>query len=157
MANKSNIEKQLEQKIGQASEFIMPSTGDIDHNDFINQFEVENEIDPKKLDMVKFMEEELTVLVYEPPGPEDPLLLTTCVNGRTQTFFKGIEQKVKRKFVECLARAKEEVIRTPMKKNNDGEETRVITRKAMLKYPFVVVNDPNPLGTKWLEMIKAQP
>lgn len=143
-------------QISKDQAFELPATGSIAEMNFKDNFEITDKTDIQRLNLERFMEEDVVVVVHEPHDPDAPLLLTTCINGRSQVFFKGMEQTVKRKFVECLARAKKTHIKTPEILDPDGVRTTRITKKAMLEHPFYVVHDANPIGHKWLTDILAE-
>lgn len=58
------------------------------------------------VDMEKFMNEKLTVMVHDSTDPNDTDYVLVAVNGVNQYFRRGHPQSVRRCFVERLARAK---------------------------------------------------
>jgi hypothetical protein len=105
--------------------------------------------------MERFMEDLLTILVSE--STEEGSLPVICpqVNGLNQPIIRGRQQKVKRKYVEALARCRvtkyEQQVMDPMRPEN----IQMVERTA-LSYPFAVIEDPHPNGRAWLESILAQ-
>lgn len=116
---------------------------------------VDRVIGMDKLEAEKFMQEPVTVSVYETNDPNEPDVVYTAVNGRTQHFLRGQVQTVKRMFVEVLARAK----KTTYTQDLDyrmGEQMNAMRPHKALKYPFTVIEDKNPKGAEWLRNILAQ-
>jgi hypothetical protein len=72
-----------------------------------------------------------------------------------QPIIRGRQQKVKRKYVEALARCRvtkyEQQVMDPMRPEN----IQMVERTA-LSYPFAVIEDPHPNGRAWLESILDQ-
>src|SRR3990167_3589588 len=116
---------------------------------------VDRPVSKEKLAMLAFMEEELTVMVHESTNPfDDPF--PKIQNGgdrNTQYFIRGEKQKVKRKYVEVLARAKKTTRGNEKYKDGNGDDAYRYPSHTALMYPFVVIEDPNPRGRAWLEAI----
>lgn len=102
-----------------------------------------------------FNEELVDVVVHESTEPNASPLVDTYVNGVPQRFIRGQTQRVKRKFVEVLARAKQTGIKTIVDMSN-GEPVNRIHRHTGLRYPFSIQHDANPKGAAWLRNILAQ-
>lgn len=104
-----------------------------------------------------FNEEELIVMVHETTdeNAENPIF-TSC-QGVPQYFSRGVEQRVKRKYVAILASCKEHAVSTPTYTAPDGARAMSIKRTSSLKYPFSVLHDPNPRGPAWLKGLIAAP
>lgn len=99
-----------------------------------------------------FSNEILTVRVAT--SALDPAPVPTMVNGINQYFLRGQKQKVKRKYVEALARARTYTYDQEQADPRDPSNIRMVER-AVLSYPFEVLHDPNPKGQQWLERILA--
>jgi hypothetical protein len=99
-----------------------------------------------------FANEILTVRVAT--SALDPAPVYSSVNGISQYFIRGQKQKVKRKYVEALARARTYTYEQEAADPRDPSNIRMVER-AVLSYPFEVLNDPNPKGREWLERILA--
>lgn len=105
---------------------------------------------------MKFAEDELVVMVHDTTNPTDDPVPFVIVNGVRQTFFRGVEQKVKRKYVEVLARMKAtNYSQERYKDSQQIDQIRNIPHTA-LKWPFTVIFDPNPRGRDWLKAILAE-
>src|SRR5690606_33496301 len=90
-------------KIGQEQTFDIPPTGALDRDDFIDQFEiVEGPTGMDKAEMLKFMDENLTIRLMETTEPNAAQLVQVSCNGVNQFLMRGKVQQVKRKFVEVL-------------------------------------------------------
>ena len=109
-----------------------------------------------EIELDAFMNEVLTVIVH--PDASDNAVENPCpsVNGVNQPFIRGREQRVRRKYVEALARGRvtkyQQKTVNPMQPENIQMEERTA-----LVYPFSVLDDPNPKGREWLKSILAQP
>ncbi|SDZ53262.1 MULTISPECIES: hypothetical protein [Delftia] len=107
------------------------------------------------LELEAFMNEPVTVMVYESTDENDMDMVLVGVNGVSQYFRRGTPQTVKRKFVERLARAK----RTDFDQKIDarmGEAMNNLRQRHGLRYPFTVVEDRNPRGGAWLKGVLAE-
>lgn len=101
----------------------------------------------------KFMEEVLTIFVSEPASEERDPYVTIHVNNNKQFIHCGVPSKVKRKYVEVLARTVETKYKqiTPSASEIHNSLLKPATRPL---YPFQVMDDPSgALGAKWLERI----
>jgi hypothetical protein len=106
--------------------------------------------------MAGFMNDLVTVLVHA-DGAEGALdVVTPMVNGVNQPIVRGQEQKIKRKYVEALARSRLTVYDQLVQNPSKPENIQMVPR-TVLTYPFAVVNDPHPNGKPWLDQILAQP
>jgi hypothetical protein len=103
-----------------------------------------------------FMNEILTVVVAK--SAEDGALevITPSVNGINQPIICGEKCKIKRKYVEGLARARTIKYDQQVQDPTRPENIQMIERSAV-SYPFTVIHDPNPKGPAWLAAIQAQP
>ena len=103
----------------------------------------------------KFMNERLVIMVF-PDRSEGALrVIRPEVNGLCQPILRGVKTKVKRKYVEALARtistSYDQVQRDP----SDRSSLEMIPMSNQT-YPFTVIHDPNPAGRAWLEAIIAE-
>ena len=104
-----------------------------------------------------FNEEMVEVMVHESTddNAENPVF-TSC-NGVPQYFYRGVPQRVKRKYVGILASVKEHGITTPEYTAQDGSRAVGIRRTSSLKYPFSIISDTNPRGPAWLKSLLQAP
>lgn len=105
----------------------------------------------------EFFNEMVEIIVHESTDPSAVPIPLINVNGVNQFFLRGQKQSVKRKFVARLARMKQR--RYTQQIANDPASGNVIQRMIPhvgLRYPFSVVNDPNPKGPAWLQKILGE-
>ncbi len=99
-----------------------------------------------------FMNEEVIVVVHEATDKNADPFPAVWVNGRVQRFVRGEEQKVRRCFVERLARSKLTTFNNVKTKGVDGEDKFVYPSHTGLLYPFAVINDSDK-GKQWLKRV----
>lgn len=102
-----------------------------------------------------FMEEEVVVCVFTSTDKNAEPIVEVFCNGTPQRFIRGQWQKVKRKYVEVLARAKPFTVTTPETLDSNGDRTTRIDINNALRYPFEM-RDKNPKGAAWLHGILAE-
>lgn len=102
-----------------------------------------------------FMEEVVEVEVHESgdPNNNEPVI-NVYVNGVGQMFERGKVQMVKRKYVQVLATAKPETMRTETMVQGNQVVNRIIKHQA-LRYPFTVREDSKE-GRDWLKKVLQQ-
>lgn len=113
-------------------------------------------LDPYAQELI-FNEEMVEVMVHESAdeNAENPVFI--ACNGVPQYFYRGVVQRVKRKYVAILASVKEHGITTPEYTGADGARAMGIKRTSSLKYPFSIISDPNPRGPAWLRSLIQAP
>jgi hypothetical protein len=115
-----------------------------------------------KLELERFMHEELEVLITEPSEPEttgEQWLVPVTVGKLTVRIPRGVPWKVKRKYVEVLARARKAGVQARGYKDNTGEAINEFRRNSRaLEYPFQVFHDPSGAkGQEWLlKILRAE-
>lgn len=108
----------------------------------------------KKAELEAFMNQELLILVHE-SQEEDPLLTATpSVNGVNMPIVMGVETKVRRKYVEALARGRTTAYKQAIDPLDQSRYDMV--PKTVMSFPFTVIHDPHPNGREWLKGIMAQ-
>ena len=110
----------------------------------------------EKLEALKFDQEELMVLIHDSTNPTDDPIPYVINGGRRQAFIRGQKQKVKRMYVEILARMKKTTYTQTKEKDSQGIDTVINHPHTALVFPFSVIHDPNPRGAAWLEAILAE-
>lgn len=114
--------------------------------------------DQNKLEELKFMEEVVTVMLHESTDPADDPNPLVQVNGRSQYFIRGVDQQVKRKFVERLARARRTRYSQKTEHDDNGVPYYRNVKHTALRFPFVVKHDPSgDKGRAWLDAILNSP
>lgn len=102
-----------------------------------------------------FMNEILTIEVAEAMTDEELDIIVPAVNGVNQPIIRGREAKVKRKYVEALARSRVTTYKQETYDPTRPDQIKMVARTSVT-YPFQVLHDPNPKGRAWLNAIKAQ-
>ena len=141
-------------------EIELPHTGKIQRGDamFDDKIEIVNEVQLKNYqETEKFMNQVLTVETLETSDPNAEQFIQTYVNGVPQFFERGKTQKVKRMFVEALARARPYTMQTPEIIDANGNRSTKIVKTFALKNAFNVLHDPaGQKGHQWLKDIIHQ-
>lgn len=144
-------------KVGQDKPLIIPTSGDIGNIQRTDQ-QIEVVDGPSLGDYaaeLAFNEEYVEVTVHETTDKNAAMLVDVYCNGVPQRFIRGQTQRVKRKFVEVLARAKQTRIKTEVEMRGNDPVNKIV-RTTGLRYPFRVDNDRNPKGQDWLKRILMQ-
>lgn len=146
------------EQIGQEQTHIIPSTGDLDRDDFKSEFiAVDTPVQSEHFKEMMFMEEPVLLLIPTGSNPEaEEQYVDIGNNGVRQYVERGVPQWVKRKFVEVLARAKREKVSTPEFTDASGARATKIVRTPALIHGFQVMEDKNPNGHAWLRRILAE-
>lgn len=117
-----------------------------------------NETEQRLADLA-FNEEYLVIQISEGTAENDEKLVPLWVNGEgagpngIPYIPRGVPVRIKRKFVERLARARPVMYDSKEVTNERGERTYVNPSRTGLKYPFAVIEDENPKGRAWLQAI----
>ena len=99
-----------------------------------------------------FMNDLLTIVIAEDNLKDSLPVVTPNVNGVNQPIIRGVRSKVKRKYVEALARGT--YTRYEQKTPDPGRPENIrMVEKTALVYPFTVYEDPSPHGREWLQSI----
>ena len=127
----------------------MPVEGSVTREDFLDSNIKDVRRDKKTLDAVAFMEEPVKVMVHESTDENAQPIVDVYCNGTPQRFVRGMEQVVKRKFVQILINARTTSVRTRTGVEG-GNVVNQLTRHTAVRYPFSVIEDRNPRGGAWL-------
>lgn len=110
----------------------------------------------RDIDMTAFMEDVLIIRVQHDKTPGSIPTVAPEVNSVRQNIIRGVDSKVKRKYVEALARSRvtdyEQITPNPADPSNIQMKPTTT-----LSYDFVVLHDPHKSGREWLDNILAQP
>lgn len=109
-----------------------------------------------KAEQERFMNEIVTIMVHDSTDDNAEPLIPVGINGRMQYFARGVPQDVRRCYVERLARAKKTSYTQDLDERKGEAIYNTMRPHHALKYPFSVVNDPNPLGAAWLRNLLAE-
>lgn len=113
-------------------------------------------IEDSYLNELAFMEEILTIRIEPSADRYSPKFIDVAVNGDTQWLPVGEAVKVKRKYVEVLARSKSDTFITVAPSTSDENPVNLLSRNTSQKYPFSVIKDTNPAGYNWLTKVLSQ-
>ena len=103
-----------------------------------------------------FMNEFLTIDVPASNNENEPPHVVVNCNGTNQVIMRGVPVRVRRKYVEILARAKEIKYRQETRNPAAPDQISMLQTTA-LSYPFQVLHDPNRKGPAWLLHIMNEP
>jgi hypothetical protein len=103
-----------------------------------------------------FMNELVTINVYTDATQGALEVITLTVNGINQPVIRGLDQTVKRKYVECLARSRVTSYKQITRNANEPDKIEMLPMSG-LTYPFSLREDRNPKGPAWLQAILQQP
>jgi hypothetical protein len=105
-----------------------------------------------------FMNEIVTIVVHPTTDPNAAPYCVLNVNGERAVVFRNAPAKLKRKFVEVLARLKETRWLQSVPEGYVGQvDMGSLRGHTGLVYPFSVTEDKNPKGSAWLANILAEP
>jgi len=145
-----------EQAIAQSAPLDVPTTGTLDGLVRVDQEIIQ--ADSTALgDYAKdlaFMEEYVDVVVHESTDANAAQVVDVYCNGVPQWFVRGQTQRVRRKFVEILANARQTSIKTNVHQDTENVYNR-ISKHTALRYPFSM-QDSNPRGQPWLKNLLAR-
>lgn len=96
-----------------------------------------------------FMEEPVKIVLHESTDENAEPIVDLYCNGTPQRLIRGMEQVVKRKYVQILCDARQTSIKTQTGVQGDNVVNRV-NRHTAVRYPFSVIEDRNPNGSAWL-------
>jgi len=103
-----------------------------------------------------FMNEMVTIMVHSATDENQPPHVIVNCNGTNQPIMRGVPMKVRRKYVEILARMKETKY-TQVTPNPAQPDVTHMQARHGLAYPFDLVDDSNPRGRAWLQNVLAEP
>lgn len=104
-------------------------------------------VGPKDLDVVRFMEEPVRIMLHDNVEDTGPLVLN--VNGEDAIIPRGQDCVVKRKFVQQLLDMRETKFTQPKRDQFNVERGNKLLPKTVLMQPFTLVEDRNPNGPAW--------
>ena len=103
-----------------------------------------------------FMNEMVEVMVHASTDENQaPHVILNC-NGTNQPIMRGVPTRVRRKYVEILARMKETKYSQVTRNPAAPDQIDMIARHG-LAYPFELMHDDNPRGRAWLSNVLAEP
>ena len=113
-------------------------------------------IDRKKMEILRFMEDVLTIRVADTTDKNAEPYPKVTVNGINQFFIRGREQQVKRKFVAVLLQSKPTVYGNELFERGDGVEDYRYPSHTALGLQFETLEDPaGEKGRQWAKALQA--
>jgi len=109
-----------------------------------------------KIEEEKFMNELVTVMIHQTTDKNANPIPEVSVNGRIQRFVRGHEQRVRRCYVEVLARAKQTIFGNVKTRDAEGNDMYHYPSTTAEVLPFAVIGD-TPKGQAWLKKLLASP
>jgi len=107
----------------------------------------------EKADQTQFDLEKLQVMVMPSASTYPDHTFFVGVNGRQLLIIRGQRQWLPRNYVEVLLRAKISSYANVERRNAANELEVVYPETKSHRYPLQILQDHNPLGTKWLERV----
>lgn len=111
------------------------------------------------LDDLAFAQEYVTIFLYRGNEEYAPDYYPFWVNGKRVDVAVEKPVRLRRMYVENIARCQPYKLRTKVVKPPDGSDQAIQNlwkREQVAAYPFEVIEDANPRGRAWLELIKRQ-
>lgn len=108
-----------------------------------------------KAEELKFMNEQIQVLVEESENENAPMFVCAGHNGTMQYFRRGVAQLVKRKFVYSLLQANAGLVSVNYGKRPDGNEFNSMAVRKKRTHGVTLIEDKNPKGREWFSRIAA--
>jgi hypothetical protein len=103
-----------------------------------------------------FMNELVEIMIHSTTDDNQaPHVIVNC-NGINQPIMRGVPMKVRRKYVEILARMKETKY-SQVTPNPAAPDVSELRPRHGLAYPFDMISDANPRGRAWLTHVLAEP
>ncbi|MCP3683285.1 MAG: hypothetical protein GY861_11405 [bacterium] len=106
----------------------------------------------KFAELEEFMNDILTINVHPTSDKEQNPVIIPSVNGVNQPIIRGRDCRVKRKFVEALARNRHTGYEQSVPDVTKPHKY-VMVPSMVIKDPFVVKHDPHSRGSEWLSRI----
>jgi hypothetical protein len=142
-----------------SAELPLRQIADIEHEFKPEIIIAENLAEKSQLDELKFNEEMVTIYLHRGREKFAPQIIDVYCNGEPHWIPVEREYKLKRKFVEILARSQPIDVRTEshmMENSQEASTVNRIHRSVSANYSFSVRHDPNPKGNDWLMKIMRE-
>lgn len=104
----------------------------------------------------KFMNDYLEIVVAASSDKNAPPMVPVGVNGRQVWLPRGQNVEVRRYFVERLLRAQPRDFKTVNEQDFGAETATRIAESIGTSYPISIINDPDPRGRDWANMVSLQ-
>jgi hypothetical protein len=103
----------------------------------------------------QFMNELVEIEVHPSTDENAPPSILLNVNGTNQPIMRGVPVRIRRKYVEVLARCKETKYKQPDRDMMNPEAGNELYGRTALSYPFQVTDDSSR-GRAWLKAVMAE-
>ena len=110
----------------------------------------------EKMAMLAFLEEPVEIVIHESTDQNAIPVIPLSINGIMQPVARGVTTKVKRKYVAQLASLKETTYKQEIRQDALGNVVQKMVPHTARRFPFSVINDPNPRGASWLREMLAR-
>lgn len=144
--------------VGQAPARVLRSEGDsstaLDKNDFSRITDVP--MDDEWLSMMAFMQENIEIRIPESTDKKTEQMFEININGKPFFFRRGENKVIPRYVADHLLHMKETAYEHREMQNEQGVKDIVYDGRTHLKYDFMIVRDPNPIGPRWYQATLAQ-
>ena len=145
------------QSTHEAAEQDLGAVGDMDDSPIVTgMFDINSPQFKDKERIERFMHEKVKIHIHESSNDLEVEAFFVSVNNKSVTFRFGETKVVPRYIVEQLARAKPVHYSNVQKTGKDGIEYISNQGTRGLRYPFSVIQDNNPIGQSWLNVVLAQ-
>lgn len=104
-------------------------------------------------DRQAFNEEPIEIRLEPRSERNAPTTVDVAVNGERKWIPVGIPVRIRRKFVEVLARAQPYSVETKVGTAMEERPRNEVVRTPYRLHPFTVLRDENPKGQAWLNKV----
>jgi hypothetical protein len=111
--------------------------------------------DPEKAANLAFMDEMVTIRIGTASDPNAEQVFELNIAGRSELFRRGETKRVRRFYVDHMARMKVTAYSQKEVFNAEGIKQYLNVPHTALKYDFAMVRDDNPMGESWLKATLA--
>lgn len=152
------MDTQDAESFGQDHPRVMKSTGPaLEALEPAHIVTVDGPVNKEKMKAEKFNQDMLTVMVAQTTDPTDEPVPYVIVNGTRQNFIRGMEQQVKRMFVEKLLRAKKTSYTQRLVKDSQNNDTYVNDPHTVPATHVAIIYDPaGEKGRDWYNKIRQE-
>ena len=109
----------------------------------------------KSAELEEFMNQELVIIVHSGHSKDENPVVVPMVNSKTMPIIRNVKTKVKRKYVEALARCTHTRYDQSIPDSAHPDKFLMVAKTTIVDR-FTVVNDPYKYGKEWLESILAE-
>lgn len=125
-------------------------------------------VSSKYVEDLAFMEEAVSIRLERSTERFAPTVVECWVNGKGCEVFQNgkwmsfgyfpVGQVVitKRKYVESLARAKQDAVQTTVLRRDGEDPNNYVQRFTSVKHPFSIIQDRSANGADWLTRLMAE-